>query len=134
MLYRLVYMSTANNLFSESQLEDLLEISKKNNKEINVTGLLLTKGKTFIQCLEGQKQDVEYIYSKIKKDDRHHDVVELVEETIFERIFNDWSMGYRNIELLTSISTPKMKEIHLDDIKSLKNDDLYELFGYFLED
>lgn len=133
MVYRIIYMSTARNLFSEKELEDLLEVSKANNKKVNVTGLLLTKGKTFIQCLEGKKKDVEYIYSKIKKDDRHYDVIDLIEEESFSRLFKDWSMGYRNIENLISISSSKISEIQLDDINNLSNSDIYELFVYFLE-
>jgi len=133
MLYRLIYMSTAKNLFTENELEDLMEKSKQNNKKIDVTGLLLTKGKTFIQCLEGEKDNVEELYSKIENDDRHDDVIELIEEEIDSRIFTDWSMGYRNIEKVHTINTDKLKEIKLDDIKNLEQSDIYDIFRYFVE-
>ncbi len=133
MLYRLIYMSTAKNLFTENELENLMEKSKQNNKKIDVTGLLLTKGKTFIQCLEGEKDNVEELYSKIENDDRHDDVIELIEEEIDSRIFTDWSMGYRNIEKVHTINTDKLKEIKLDDIKNLEQSDIYDIFRYFVE-
>ncbi len=133
MLYRLIYMSTAKNLFTENELEDLMEKSKQNNKKIDVTGLLLTKGKTFIQCLEGKKDNVEELYSKIENDNRHNDVIELIEEEIDSRIFTDWSMGYRNIEKVHTINTDKLKEIKLDDIKNLEQSDIYDIFRYFVE-
>jgi len=133
MLYRLIYMSTAKNLFTENELENLMEKSKQNNKKIDVTGLLLTKGKTFIQCLEGKKDKVEELYSKIENDDRHDDVIELIEEEIDSRIFTDWSMGYRNIEKVHTINTDKLKEIKLDDIKNLEQSDIYDIFRYFVE-
>jgi len=126
-------MSTAKNLFTENELENLMEKSKQNNKKIDVTGLLLTKGKTFIQCLEGEKDNVEELYSKIENDDRHDDVIELIEEEIDSRIFTDWSMGYRNIEKVHTINTDKLKEIKLDDIKNLEQSDIYDIFRYFVE-
>ena len=57
-MFRLMYMSTANKDFSTNELESLLKNAKKSNENKNITGLLVVKGRTFLQCLEGEKSDV----------------------------------------------------------------------------
>lgn len=93
-MFRLMYMSTAVYDFSNQELEELLEKSRKNNKEKDISGLLIVKGRTFIQCLEGGKESVLSIYEKIEKDERHRDLIELIEENATERYFPNWDMGY----------------------------------------
>lgn len=132
-LYRLMYMSSAIKLFSTNELEALLEISIKNNSEKNITGLLLTKGKTFLQCLEGNKFEVTSLYNKIKSDIRHKDVIVLLEEESKQRLFPNWSMGYENLENYELVKSEKIKKYTIEDIKYLKKSDLYELFEYFVK-
>jgi hypothetical protein len=133
-MYRIMYMSTAIREFSNEELEDLLEIARKNNSELNVTGLLVIKGRTFLQCLEGDKKNVITIFEKIKKDHRHTEVYELIDEDAEERYFPDWSMGYKNIKYLTDIKSIKLKDFSQDSSSiDFTNDDILEVFKEFIE-
>ena len=48
----------------------------------------------FLQVLEGPDENVEAIYAKVQKDSRHTNCLLLVRETIEERAFEHWSMGF----------------------------------------
>ena len=133
-MFRLVYISTATREFTNDDLEELLEKSRLNNSKVNITGLLIVKGRTFIQCLEGDEKDVLYIYDKIKADDRHKDLIELIEEDCDERYFPNWDMGYKNIKNLTNIESDKIKDLDIESFNSKSNDEISELFKRFVKD
>ena len=48
-----------------------------------------------MQVLEGERDAVDLIFSKILKDDRHKNVTLLNEELINEREFGTWEMSFR---------------------------------------
>lgn len=133
-MFRLVYISTATVDFTNDDLDALLEKSRENNSKRNVSGLLIVKGRTFIQCLEGKEEDVLYIYSKIKEDVRHTELIELIEEEAQDRYFPNWDMGYKNIKNLTNVESEKMKNFDFDSINSLNKNEVAELFQRFVEE
>jgi hypothetical protein len=57
-MYRLVFVSSAVELFSRGQLEDLLKKSRQNNGAVDLTGMLLYKDGNFMQCSERPKEAV----------------------------------------------------------------------------
>jgi hypothetical protein len=117
-MIRLIYLSTAVEDFSQSELEELLEKSRKNNQPKGITGLLVIKGRTFIQCLEGEESVIRELFEKIEKDDRHKDVMILEEdEDIQERYFPSWDMGFKNIANLTNIESEMLKDFTFDDMQ-----------------
>ena len=72
--------------------------------------LIYMQGK-FIQVLEGDQQKVEAIYKKIQDDPRHKQISKVLVGNSPERIFNDWSMGFRNLSDLDFISLSGFKDI-----------------------
>lgn len=132
-MYRLMYMSTANKDFSTNELESLLKNAKKSNENKNITGLLVVKGRTFLQCLEGEKSDVLNLFNKIKDDSRHRDVIELLEEETNARYFPNWSMGFKNIKNLTNIKSEILRDFTLNDERSFSSNDVSEIFLEFVE-
>lgn len=97
-MYYLIYSSKANIPWSESQIRALLEKSVANNKKRNITGVLIYLKDRFIQVLEGKKEDVKFIYDKIKKDPRHSKIVLLLKGEIEDRNFKDWNMGFKALD------------------------------------
>jgi hypothetical protein len=93
----LVYMSTAVNPLTDSELKDILVKSQLNNSKNNLTGILLYSEGTFVQVLEGEVAELDETFEKILNDTRHKGVIELVREEINERSFPDWSMGFRTL-------------------------------------
>lgn len=132
-MYRLMYMSTANKDFSTNELESLLKNAKKSNENKNITGLLVVKGRTFLQCLEGEKSDVLNLFNKIKDDSCHRDVIELLEEETNTRYFSNWSMGFKNIKNLTNIKSEILRDFTLNDERSFSSNDVSEIFLEFVE-
>ncbi|RYZ97079.1 MAG: BLUF domain-containing protein [Sphingobacteriaceae bacterium] len=96
-MYNLVYISTAIKLMNEDELGEILVASRDNNFANDVTGLLLYSEGTFIQVLEGEQENVEKIYSKILKDLRHKNAIELATGNIAERNFPGWAMGFSSV-------------------------------------
>ncbi len=92
-LIHLIYVSTATEDFSQAMLSELLQVARKNNRALNVTGMLLFHENSFFQILEGEKSNVERLYTTISHDKRHNDVIQIISETIPARSFPDWSMG-----------------------------------------
>jgi len=96
-LIHIVYVSFSSISLTEKEIIDLLREIRKKNKEHKVTGLLLYNDKSFIQVIEGATNTINTLFEKIKQDNRHENVVKLLEEPIENRAFPDWSMGFRQI-------------------------------------
>ncbi len=131
-MFRIMYMSTSTGYMPDEELEELLKIANNNNKEKKLTGLLIVKGRTFLQCLEGDKENVLELYNKIIKDKRHDNIIDLVEENAEDRLFPNWSMGYRNLKSLDDIKSKKIKRIL--DVKELniKKEEISEIIEEFI--
>lgn len=111
-MYHLVYSSVAINPFTESDLIKLLEQSRQYNKQVNITGMLLYAQDKFIQVLEGDKIVVNKLYSKIVVDPRHKKVTIVIEGESEERIFKDWSMGFKKLSHQEVQDLSGFKDIH----------------------
>ena len=97
MIYYLVYLSAATELYSDIDMNQILTVSRKNNTEQDVSGILLYHEGCILQVLEGDKQTVTDLYLKIKADKRHKDVIQLVQGTCEDRSFPEWSMGFKAV-------------------------------------
>lgn len=96
-LLRIVYVSTSVPPFTEDGLVDLLSRARQRNQGLGITGMLLYKDGNWLQVLEGKMASVQDMYQRIRGDVRHQDVTAVVEEGISDRLFEQWSMGFRNL-------------------------------------
>ena len=94
MLIRLLYFSEVSESLSISDINSIIEIATKYNKEIGITGCLYFDEKFFIQVLEGDRFKVSQLYNKISKDNRHKNIVIVDVATIPKRDFAQWSVLY----------------------------------------
>jgi len=97
-MYYLIYLSTTKKPMNYDELSALLQQCRENNLKLGVTGMLLYQNETFMQMLEGEKQVVLDLYDEIKKDERHTGFHTVLEGDIGERNFEDWSMGFFNMD------------------------------------
>jgi hypothetical protein len=97
-MFHLVYISLASRHLNESDLQDILSISRSNNKKLHITGMLLYLNDKFIQVLEGKYNVVKALYEKIKEDTRHHKISIVLEGKTAHRIFKNWSMGFKKLD------------------------------------
>ena len=94
----LAYISDAVGVHSEKEMEDLLRVCRKNNKKLNVTGMLLYAENKFLQILEGDPEVVYALFEKIEQDPRHDNTTIMDTDLVEERSFNDWSMGFHRTD------------------------------------
>ena len=90
-LVQLVYASRPFG-FDQATLSNLLLDSRRANARDDITGALIARHDLYLQLLEGPRPKVEDVYSRILNDDRHVDVVKLVDRTIETRLFPGWAM------------------------------------------
>jgi len=91
----LLYLSSATTQFSDSDLVNLLAEARKNNTQLDISGMLLYHDGNFLQVLEGPDDQVRHLFEKISGDERHQSVVKLIDRPIAERQFGEWSMAFR---------------------------------------
>ena len=89
---RIVYSSAAVAPLDDAAVARLVQAAQERNARHAITGVLLFNGKHFIQAIEGDDIDIDYLMSLILSDPRHHHVSVLSEEAIAAREFSDWSM------------------------------------------
>jgi len=118
-MYYIIYLSSATQLFDNQELQDILEVSNKNNEQQGVTGLLLYSDGNIIQVLEGEKETVQAIYKKIAQDSRHHSIITLKNGELAERNFPDWSMGFKTISSKAFSEIAGFKDLRNQSFESI---------------
>jgi len=92
-LMRLIYASHPFG-FDDLALSNILKTAQKHNAAANITGTLICREDLYLQLLEGDRANVEALYEKIKRDDRHADATILLQETAAQRLFPMWAMRH----------------------------------------
>ena len=101
-MIQMVYLSFATmelkaNLDEEITL--ILEEAVQHNSSVGITGELIYRNGIFLQLLEGDKEDVEFILGKIFLDyKRHENLKVLMRQPMVERVFPDWSMAFVKVD------------------------------------
>ena len=94
MLVRLIYASTAAENVGMTEFKGILQQSQANNNRRDLTGVLAFNSKIFLQGLEGSREEVNALYTRLLRDTRHHTVAVLEYAEIEEREWAQWSMGF----------------------------------------
>ncbi len=93
-LVRLIYASHLASPLTKVQTQGILSASERNNAETGITGFLCISPKFALQCLEGDRVEVNLLYNKIVRDERHSEPVILRYVEPWRRLFPEWHMGY----------------------------------------
>ena len=93
----LVYQSRASTDMEPDQLEEILTVARRNNRQAGLTGLLLYHEGDFLQVLEGASDKIDEVFGVIRNDDRHHRVNVVVDRVVPARSFGEWEMGFYEI-------------------------------------
>lgn len=97
---RAVYMSRPSKAAFQPNFGKTVDAisrqSHANNKRLGLTGALIVHEDWFIQVLEGEREKLTPIFTKIMCDKRHDDMRVFEITTVPERMFKDWAMhvGY----------------------------------------
>jgi hypothetical protein len=101
-LVRLIYVSRFSAGLNRKDLENILRVSRALNRRKGITGVLCYAPGLFLQCLEGPREAVNELYSRIVADRRHRTPTLLSYEDIHVRMFESWSMAYVRTEDLSA--------------------------------
>ncbi|MGM4929519.1 BLUF domain-containing protein [Tardiphaga sp. 619_E2_N8_5] len=97
-MFRILYLSTANEPFSSGDLSELLQKARARNDAAHITGMLVHSDGDFLQVLEGEPDNVIEVYSRIGVDPRHRDISLLQRGLAYgDRLFPNWAMGFRRV-------------------------------------
>ncbi|WP_373636921.1 BLUF domain-containing protein [Yoonia sp. BS5-3] len=78
--------------YDEPILAGILLDARRCNKRDDVTGALVCRHDIYLQLLEGLEDAVRAAYVRIRGDDRHAEIKELLNHEIQSRLFADWAM------------------------------------------
>lgn len=94
MIRRLAYVSRPRPGLPASEISRIVQVSRANNAQTGICGVLVYTGTDFAQLIEGLSADVEDLWSRIRADVRHADVTLLLDERDVAPWFPEWRMGY----------------------------------------
>lgn len=95
-LYSWIYISRSllGPSDTDAGVRAIVEVSRRNNARLDLSGALMLAERTFAQVIEGPQANVIKIQNKILGDDRHADVKTLWDGRIERRRFADWNLAY----------------------------------------
>lgn len=95
-LKQFAYISHEVLDFKEADLRELLLQSRRKNKELQLTGLLLFDKPVFMQVLEGPVAAIDQMIASLRADVRHYgmDII-YMNEDLKAREFANWRMGFQ---------------------------------------
>ena len=96
-VFQLFYVSNSSAECRKSDLDNIIHVAQEKNKERDLTGVLMFRANTFLQILEGKKEDVLSLYQKLHLDTRHKNLLCIFERETNQRLFTNWSMSYCEI-------------------------------------
>ena len=99
MVFQLLYVSGASERFVEGDIGRILDVSRQRNAEQGISGMLLYGDRIFIQFLEGSREAVRGLSTRIGADRRHRNMMIMLERTAEERAFAAWSMGFNTLDM-----------------------------------
>lgn len=99
-LHRLIYASRQQLDITQPpqySIDSIIRVSIINNRQVDVSGLLLVQGAWFLQALEGPAEAVMTTYGRIINDPRHSGAKILSAGPAASRAFGDWNMCARHM-------------------------------------
>jgi hypothetical protein len=108
-LARIAYASATQFEGSVGELQRMLSRWRRLNAGRGITGVFLYHRESVFQVLEGFPDVLEELYDTIARDPRHRFVAKLVDDSIEDRCFGDWSMGHARIVRTDLGSTPILR-------------------------
>ena len=96
-LIQLSYFSSVSPHWAPFATDAILQVSRKNNMQRQITGILLFDKGQYLQVLEGDPASVLPLFDVIKLDRRHAGVTEIFRQPIAQRDFAGWWMRFQEL-------------------------------------
>lgn len=99
LMSHLIYTSVPFG-YDPADLNGILMDARAANTRDGVTGALICRRDLFLQYLEGPPAKIKATFARIRRDDRHVEVVRRSEGPIDGRLFGSWAMLHDPAETL----------------------------------
>ncbi|NER18311.1 BLUF domain-containing protein [Spongiivirga citrea] len=133
MIHSLCYFSTADSSLGTNDFEELFEYVVTKNTSQEITGVLVYGQGNFMQIMEGPKKKIISIFNRIKEDNRHHNVIKVIEKDYPDRIFGKYDYGFKVVKDLTSLKELKNYITLLNNNPSKHTSKFISLIEHFLK-
>jgi len=133
MIHSLCYFSTADSSLDTNDFEDLFEYVVTKNTLQEITGVLVYGQGNFMQIMEGSKEKIISIFNRIQEDDRHHNVIKVIEKDYPDRIFGKYDYGFKVVKDPTSLKELKNYIVLLNNNPSKHTSKFISLIEHFLK-
>ncbi|MFT6286414.1 MAG: hypothetical protein ACJAYC_002913 [Halieaceae bacterium] len=91
-MYRILYKSRSVQPLNWDIVRSITSVSEKSNLGCGVTGVLLASRTHFLQAIEGNFEDVNAVFRRIARDQRHEELSIIGFGVIDARLFGGWGM------------------------------------------
>jgi len=98
MRFAISYVSSVNPNLTETQIQEVLNFSRNWNNDHNITGILLYSEGNFFQVLEGEKELLKTLFSRISIDKRHQNVMVIFEKEVSQPKFEDYQSDFISLD------------------------------------
>lgn len=130
-LYQLIYLSHSeicgNDSTIREEIEQILAISRQNNRAANITGALMFNRNCFAQVLEGTHHQIQQTFERIQCDPRHSNVAILDFDLTPARRFSEWFMAYVGENSDTRQAFEQIQKTPAFDPHQLMGERIYDL-------
>ncbi|MFO8147542.1 MAG: BLUF domain-containing protein [Bacteroidota bacterium] len=116
MRYAIAYVSSASKDLKEQEIKTILEKSVAWNNRQGLTGILLYSEGNFFQVIEGEESVTKELFESIKKDPRHHNVLQIFAKEIHREAYDGYKADFISAN---ADYDPKKFESYLKQIEVL---------------
>ncbi|MGJ8685356.1 MAG: BLUF domain-containing protein [Nonlabens sp.] len=93
-LHTICYFSDAQPSTTDTDIESLFTKTNQFNNDHNIYGILLHIAGKFLQILEGEKEVVQELYTRIKEDSRHNNIYEVFNKKADYLVFGNYDSKF----------------------------------------
>ena len=110
-MYRIIYKSRSVAPLDWDLVLSITDASEETNTRCGVTGVLLASRTHYLQVLEGNFEDVNAVFRRIARDDRHTELSIVSFSVVDARLFAGWGMrGIGAFDFNTAIEAELMEK------------------------
>ncbi len=104
-MYIITYVSNADTNLEEDEILDLLKTSKAKNLKKGITGIFIHSEGNFFQVLEGDELVIKSLFKNISQDNRHHNIIKLMERDCSNASYTDYEVSFTIISDKSNITS-----------------------------
>ena len=89
----IMYKSAPSDGIDKSEFQELLQRSQERNQLYDITGYIFLSKTKIVQPIEGNDDMVDRLYNRITTDNRHENVMTILDKKIEKRTMIGWDMA-----------------------------------------